>query len=93
MKIVGASVNCGGHTASNCGECTQWKWKMEMENGGAPSSTFFDHWLCNGDCSWVNGQCIKKGKGITKYQPRYARAYLCTFFVFLLVTEKKNLVP
>jgi len=36
------SVNCGGHSASNCASCPQG-------NGAA--------W-CNGDCHWDSGQCL-----------------------------------
>ena len=39
-----AEVSCGGHTATNCGECPR--------GNGA-------QW-CNGDCTWVIDQCVKR---------------------------------
>ena len=52
MKIVDASVSCGGgDRAPNCDECDQ-------DYG----------WWCDGDCSWVNDQCIRKGKAISSVQ-------------------------
>ena len=38
---LGGTVNCGGHTATSCGDCPQ---------GNGQS------W-CNGECSWFNDQC------------------------------------
>ena len=43
--LVAALVTCGNHKAVTCEDCT----------GGNGAS------YCNGDCTWLNGQC--KGKG------------------------------
>ena len=43
---ISGKVNCGNHNALSCSECPQ---------GYGPS------W-CNGDCEWVNEECIYKGK-------------------------------
>lgn len=42
LVTVNAKVNCGGHEAKSCKDCTQG-------NG--------ETW-CNGDCRWVNGRCV-----------------------------------
>eukprot|EP00591_Stephanopyxis_turris_P000556 CAMPEP_0195507622 /NCGR_PEP_ID=MMETSP0794_2-20130614/1032_1 /TAXON_ID=515487 /ORGANISM="Stephanopyxis turris, Strain CCMP 815" /LENGTH=446 /DNA_ID=CAMNT_0040634367 /DNA_START=117 /DNA_END=1454 /DNA_ORIENTATION=- len=46
LSISKANVSCGGHSASACSNCPQG-------NGAA--------W-CNGDCSWVNNQCVQTAK-------------------------------
>ena len=38
-------VDCGGHHEGSCADCPQG-------NG--------EKW-CNGDCKWVNGNCLSKG--------------------------------
>ena len=40
------NVNCGSHSASSCADCP-------MDNG--------EDW-CNGDCVWMNQQCVPVGK-------------------------------
>ena len=40
-------VSCGHHKARTCSDCPQGHGKR---------------W-CNGDCTWVDNKCIRKGKG------------------------------
>mmetsp|Transcript_106614 Transcript_106614/g.211759 ORF Transcript_106614/g.211759 Transcript_106614/m.211759 type:complete len:191 (+) Transcript_106614:28-600(+) len=44
--VHGKSVSCGGHWAEDCAQCPQG-------NG---------HLWCNGDCMWVEEQCVLKPK-------------------------------
>jgi len=48
-----ASVHCGGHTAPACGDCPQG-------NGAG--------W-CNGDCHWVDGECVGTGAELSRLRP------------------------
>jgi len=43
-------ANCGGHTAKDCGSCP---WNGDIWMAGS--------W-CNGDCVWMNEECIEKAK-------------------------------
>merc|ERR1719219_2096273 len=45
VKAINHQVYCGGHSASDCGDCPQ---------GNGPT------W-CNGDCTWVDDQCVARG--------------------------------
>ena len=45
MNACLLDVSCGGHSAATCADCPKG-------NGAS--------W-CNGDCYWVNGQCLSEG--------------------------------
>ena len=43
--IIITGVSCGGHRAPSCRECPQGHGQ---------------YW-CNGDCNWINNQCVTVG--------------------------------
>ena len=66
-----AEVNCGGHQAQACADCTQVI-DFKTNNSALWISWWINHWRyqlswlqggqgkgwCNGDCVWSDGQCI-----------------------------------
>merc|ERR1719282_441836 len=52
-----AEVNCGGHLAHSCGQCTQGQG---------------EEW-CHGDCEWRDGDCIRSGTTTPFPDPDAAR--------------------
>ena len=66
-----AEVNCGGHQAQACADCTQVI-DFKTNNSALWISRWISHWRyqlswlqggqgkgwCNGDCVWSDGQCI-----------------------------------
>ena len=47
-KNVFFKVSCGGHSASNCGNC--------IYNG----AQYMGPGWCNGECTWLSGNCVPK---------------------------------
>ena len=49
LNILNIEVSCGHQKARTCSGCPQGRGPRER-------------W-CNGDCTWVDNKCIRKGKG------------------------------
>lgn len=62
-RVIVAAVNCGGHIADTCADCTQG-------NG--------EEW-CNGNCRWVNEECVAKGAKNQKKGKRQANSVAGSF--------------
>ena len=71
-----SQVNCGGHIASSCSECSQG-------NGAA--------W-CNGDCFWNNNQCVAITGGGTYKLFKFPVKYLFSKFIHKLLLVKSNVL-